>query len=94
MAYWVDSLGKLREGDEEQARRYGFKPATDEDLLAHNEALDTAEADTKGPLGLIGEGFERGLSHIQNLSHDTGITPPMPGGDAFGMRQMAELRVK
>jgi hypothetical protein len=84
MAYWVDDKGELREGDEELGRRYGFREATEDDLLAHNERLDTAAADTKGPLGLIGEGFERGLAHIQEIGHQTGITPPMAGSEAFG----------
>lgn len=83
--YWIDDRGELHEGDEATGRRYGYREATEDDLRAHNERLDTQAADTKGPLGLIGEGFERGLAHVQELSHQTGITPPMAGGDAFGM---------
>jgi hypothetical protein len=61
MAYWIDDRGELREGTEEQGQRYGFRPATDEDLAAHNERLDTQAADTKGPLGLVLEGAKRGV---------------------------------
>jgi hypothetical protein len=84
MAYWVDAQGNLREGEEELGRRYGYREATEDDLRAHNERLSTEEADTKGTLGLIGEGFTRGLGHIQEIAHQTGITPPTAGGEAFG----------
>lgn len=84
MAYWIDDAGKLREGDEEQGQRYGFRPATEEDLQAHNHALDVGEADTKGPIGLIGEGFQRGLGHVQDAARSVGFHPPIPGSEAFG----------
>lgn len=83
--YWIDDQGKLREGDEEQGQRYGFRPATEEDLLAHNEGLATAEAEaTNGPLDIIGQGFQGGLGLVQNLARDSGWTPPVPGSESFG----------
>src|SRR5688572_31747718 len=84
MAYWVDSQGRIREGDEDQGRRLGYRPATEEDINAHNHALDLDAADTKGIGGRIAEGFERGLGEIQDMARSSGWTPPLPGSEAFG----------
>jgi hypothetical protein len=81
LAFWVDDQGELREGDEEQAQRYGFRPATDEDLAAHNERLDTQAADTKGPGGLVIEGAERGLGMVHDAP--TRVFNALSGGPAW-----------
>jgi hypothetical protein len=79
LAFWIDDQGELREGDEEQAQRYGFRPATDEDLAAHNDRIDNQAADTKGPVGLIAEGAERGLGHAVDVGN-TVADAVMPKG--------------
>jgi hypothetical protein len=68
------------EEEEERARsEYGLVPSAEWESIQ-----ETQKADTKGPLGLIGEGFQRGLGHIQDAAGAVGWSPPMPGGDAFG----------
>lgn len=89
MAVYKDRAGKLWDFDDpDLASHQGMVPASDEDIDAHDSALDEQDAnsaaDTKGAFGLIGEGFQRGLGHMQDIAKDAGLTPPMPGGDAFG----------
>lgn len=64
MAIWVDPrTGELQEADDETALEYGLRPASDEDIDAHNQRLGDASVDTKGTGGLIVEGLQRGIGH-------------------------------
>jgi hypothetical protein len=46
--YYVDDLGKLWDvGSERVARRRGWRPATDEDIVRHNAAIDAEQAAAK-----------------------------------------------
>lgn len=82
---YKDRAGKLWEFDDPtEALRQGMVEANDQDIAAHNHQIDVAAADTKGAFGNIGEGFERGLGHVQDLARAGGWTPPMPGSEAFG----------
>lgn len=85
MAVFVDPRsGKVYSNvpDEDAARARGeFGLVTE----AEWQAQQTGDAaDTKGAFGLIGEGFERGLGHVQDFARSAGWTPPIPGSDAFG----------
>lgn len=85
MAVFVDpNTGKVYanvpDDEEERARNeFGLIPEAD---WQHQQAVKSA--DTKSALGNIGEGFQRGMGHIQDAARSAGWTPPMPGSEAFG----------
>jgi hypothetical protein len=97
--FWVDpTTGELQEADDDTAERYGLRPATDDDLIAFHEGRANAAADTKGALGNIAEGLQRGLGHyvdapnaiatglIGDRGADAGLveeTPRTTGADLF-----------
>lgn len=77
MAYFYDDRGQLREGDEETAKKLGFRPATDEELDAHNHALDVEESGGS-VLGAVGHGFQRGIGAGIDLA-DKAVQAVAPG---------------
>jgi hypothetical protein len=85
MAVFVDPrsgevYANVPDDEAERAQReFGLVPEAE---WQHQQEVEGAD---RGFMSALGKGFKRGLGGIQDFAASTGITPPMPGSDAFGM---------